>query len=138
MVKGAPEDLSGDSENWSGEGTSETLSSCDDKPRLRCRTKTTQARSRRQKALLTAVTTPPILDHLPSRAPQQPPVRDGMHQVLVVGDANTQELGTLHELLVEVTIMARPGASWQNISKDIEALSKGHRYQSHDTDRPWQ
>ena len=41
--------------------------------------------------------------------------------MLVVGDANIKELGTLHEL-VDVTFMARPGASWQNVGKDIEAF----------------
>ena len=128
MLKGAIEDLSGDSEDWSGEGTSETMSSCDDKPRLRLKTKTTQARSRRppvdtgHKALPRAVTTP-ISGRPPSRAPLRPPVREGLHQVLAVGDANAKELGTLLELAdVTVTIRARPGASWQNVGKDIEAF----------------
>ena len=65
MVKGAIEDLSGDSETWSGEGTSETLSSSDDKPKVRIPYKMTQARSRLlsrvdtgHEALPTAVPTP--------------------------------------------------------------------------------
>jgi len=44
---------------------------------------------------------------------------------LVVGDANAQELGALREH-VDVAVVARPGASWQNIGKDVQAfVSKG-------------
>ena len=45
--------------------------------------------------------------------------------MLVVGDANAQGLATLHEH-VDVTIVARPGSSWQNVGKDVETfISKG-------------
>ena len=131
QVKCAIENLSGDSEDWSGEGTSEMMSSCDDQPRRRCRVKTAPARSHRpqapsgQKALPMAVTTP-IVGHPTSRAPLPLPGRAGLHKVLVVGDANAQELGALHDL-VDATLLAKPGASWQNIGKDIEAcMSKEH------------
>jgi hypothetical protein len=50
---------------------------------------------------------------------------------LVVGDANAKELGTLHEL-VDVTIIAKPGASWQSVGEDIEAfVSEGLQHKFH-------
>ena len=132
MVKGAIEDLSGDSENWSGEGTSETLSSSDDKPKVRIPYKMTQARSRLlsrvdtgHEALPTAVPTP-ISGPPPSRAPLPPPARQDLHRVLVVGDANAKELGRLHDW-VDVTIIAKLGASWQN----TEGLLERHKHNFH-------
>ena len=116
--KEVAEGLSGDSENWSGEGTSEDTSSSGDKPRFRLHSKTPTARSRRpqvahpQKAPPRSTTTP-ISGGLPRR--------EGVHQVLVVGDINAQDLGALCEQ-VDVTVVARSGASWQKIAKDVQAF----------------
>ena len=70
-------------------------------------------------ALPMAVTTP-TMGHPTSRAPLPPPARAGLHQAKVLGDANAQEFGVLRDL-VDATILVKPGASWQNGGKDIEA-----------------
>ena len=131
MVKGTIEDVSGDSQNWSGEGTSESLSSGDDQPRVRINTKMTPARARHlrmdigHKALPTAVT-PLVSGHPASGAPLPSPARQGLLRVLVVGDANAKELGRLHES-VQVTTVMKLGATWKKLSE----LPGTHKQQFH-------